>query len=146
MRKSLIINIIASGVCPMSTQDLYSQIGNEKCARTFFAQTFCTSRQNSWDIPAKFLSSKPKEDKLSREGTNFSTTTPSHGRPPPHRAVSGPKQVNLCAHVSCLIRGTHRPVQFKSEGCDRQLIWGEKTTNNKTHIGDTPDQFKSRYA
>ena len=32
--------------------------------------------------------SKPKEDKLSREGTNFSTPTPSRGRPPPHPAVS----------------------------------------------------------
>ena len=26
-------------------------------------------------------------DKLLREGTNFSTTTPSHGRPPPHLSV-----------------------------------------------------------
>ena len=31
----------------------------------------------------RFLSSKPKQDKLSREGTNFSATTPSHGRSPP---------------------------------------------------------------
>ena len=51
------------------------------------------------DIPAKFpgyprfLSSKPKEDKLSREGTKFSTPTPSRGRPPSHRAVSGPKKL-----------------------------------------------------
>ena len=51
------------------------------------------------DIPAKiprrprFLSSKPKEDKVSSESTIFSATTPSHGRPPPHRAVSGPKKL-----------------------------------------------------
>ena len=41
----------------------------------------------------RFLSSKPKEDKLSRAGTKFSATTPSSGRPPPHRAVSGPKKL-----------------------------------------------------
>ena len=49
------------------------------------------------DIPAKFPGhptfppSKPKENKHSREGTNFLTPTPSRGRPPPHPAVSGPK-------------------------------------------------------
>ena len=41
----------------------------------------------------RFLSSKRKEDKLSREGTNFSATTPSRGRPQPHWAVSGPKKL-----------------------------------------------------
>ena len=70
----------------------------EKCARTFFTQTFSTP-PGVRDIPAKFpgyprfLSSKPKEDKLSREGTNFSATTPSRGRPPLHREVSGPKKL-----------------------------------------------------
>ena len=73
-------------------------LGNEKCARSFFAQTFWTP-PGVRDIPAKFpghprfLSSKPKEDKVSREGTKFSATTPSRGRPPPHRAVSGPKNL-----------------------------------------------------
>ena len=44
---------------------------------------------------------EPKEDKLSRESTNFSATTPSYGRPPPHRVVSWPKKlVNLCAPFS----------------------------------------------
>ena len=48
------------------------------------------------DIPARFPEhpsfppSKPKEDKLSREGTNFSTPTPSQGRPLPHPTISGP--------------------------------------------------------
>ena len=71
---------------------------SETCARTFFAQTFWTPPRVR-DIPAKipghprFLTSKPKEDKLSREGTNFSATTPLRGRPPPHRAVSGPKKL-----------------------------------------------------
>ena len=51
-----------------------------------------TFQQNSPGRP-RFLSSKPKKDKLSREGTNFSATTPSRGRPPPHRAVSGPKKL-----------------------------------------------------
>ena len=74
-----------------------TQLGNEKCARSFFAQTFWAP-PGVRDIPAKFpghprfLSSKPKEDKLSRAGTKFSATTPSSGRPPPHRAVSGPKK------------------------------------------------------
>ena len=64
----------------------------------FFAQTFGTP-PGVRDIPAKFtghprlISSKSKEDKLSREGTNFSATTPSHGRPPPHRAVSRPQKL-----------------------------------------------------
>ena len=40
-----------------------------------------------------FLPSRPKEDKLSREGTNFSTTTPSRGRPPPHPVGSRPKKL-----------------------------------------------------
>ena len=37
--------------------------------------------------------SKPKQNKLSREGTNFSTPTPSCGRPPSHPAVSRPKKL-----------------------------------------------------
>ena len=75
-----------------------NHLGNEKCARTFFAQTFRTP-PGVRDTPAKFsghpgfLPSKPKEDKLLREGTNFSATAPSRGRPPPHWAVSGPKEV-----------------------------------------------------
>ena len=73
-------------------------LGNEKRARSFFAQTFWTP-PGVRDIPAKFpghpgfLSSKPKEDKVSRAGTKFSATTPSRGRPPPHQAVSGPKNL-----------------------------------------------------
>ena len=74
-------------------------IGNEKCARTLFLhklfehpQGSRTSQQNSRDVP-RLLSSKPKEDKLLREGTNFSAATPSRGRPPSHRVVSGPKKL-----------------------------------------------------
>ena len=85
-------------------------IGNEKCARTFFlAQTFWTPPRVR-DIPAKFpghprfLSSKPKEDKLSRAGTNFSATTPRVEDPHPTRRSPDPK-VNLCALFSCLILG-----------------------------------------
>ena len=79
-------------------REILSLIGNEKCARIFFAQTFWTP-PGVRDIPAKFpghpgfLSSKPKEDKVSRAGTKFSATTPSRGRSPPHRAVSGPKKL-----------------------------------------------------
>ena len=52
-----------------------------------------TSQQNSRHIPDS-LPSKPKENKLSREGANFSTPTPSCGRPSPHPpAASGPKQL-----------------------------------------------------
>ena len=67
-------------------------LGNERC--TSFLNT-----PSVQDIPAKFQGTshippfKTKEDKLSRQGTNFSATTPSRGRPPPHRAVSGPKQL-----------------------------------------------------
>ena len=56
-----------------------------------------TSRQNPRDMPAKspghsrFSSSKPKKNKLSREGTIFLTTTPLSGGSPPHPAGSGPK-------------------------------------------------------
>ena len=57
-------------------------------------QRFGTSQQNSRDIPDSSLrNSSPKEDKLSREGMNFSATTPLRGRPPPYRAVSGPKKL-----------------------------------------------------
>ena len=69
------------------------KLGNEICARTFWIPP------RVWDIPAKFpkrprfLPSKPKEDKLLREGPNFSTTTPFRGRHPPHPAVSGPKKL-----------------------------------------------------
>ena len=76
----------------------FPSLGKEKCARSFFAQTFWTP-PGVRDIPAKFpghpgfLSSKPKEDKVSRAGTKFSATTPSRGRPPPHRAVSGSKNL-----------------------------------------------------
>ena len=47
-----------------------------------------TSRQKSRDIPDSSL-----RNPLSREGTNFSTPTPSGERPPPHPAVSGPKRL-----------------------------------------------------
>ena len=75
-----------------------ASIGNEKRARTFFAQTKFfedpqgsgASRQKSRDVPE---SSKPKEDKPSRAGAKFSATTPSSGRPQPHRAVSGPQKL-----------------------------------------------------
>ena len=67
---------------------------NEKCAQIFFLhklfehpQGSGTSRQKFPGHP-RFLSSKSREGKFSREGTNFSATTPSYGRPPPHRAVS----------------------------------------------------------
>ena len=78
-----------------------ASIGKEKRTRTFFAHMFCTPA-GVRDIPAnfpghpRFLSSKPMEEKLSKEGTNFSVTH-SRGRPPPHRAVSRPKKVYLCA-------------------------------------------------
>ena len=71
----------------------------ERKMRTNFVCTNFLNTPRGRDIPAKFpghprvLSSKPKEDKLSREGTNFSATTPSRGRPPPHRAVSRPKKI-----------------------------------------------------
>ena len=66
--------------------------------KLFFSQTFWKP-PGVRDIPAKFpghpgfLSSKPKEDKVSRAGTKFLATTPSRGRPPPHRAVSGPENL-----------------------------------------------------
>ena len=91
----------ASSLCPWKLRGTMLRggvLGNEKCARSFFAQTFWTP-PGVRDIPAKFpghpgfLSSKPKEDKVSRAGTKFSATTPSRGRPPPHRAVSGPKNL-----------------------------------------------------
>ena len=75
-----------------------SQVRERKMRTNFFCTNFLNTPRVR-DIPAKFpghprfISSKPKEDKLSRESTNFSATTPSRGRPPPHRAVSGPKKL-----------------------------------------------------
>ena len=89
---------VPTSTWPVSAPVSEPAIGNEKCTQTFSARTFRTP-PGVRDIPAKipgyprFFSSKPKEDKLSREGTKFSTPTPSHGRPPPHRAVSGPKKL-----------------------------------------------------
>ena len=63
-----------------------------------------TSRHNSRDIPGSYLPNpRQTEDKLSREGMNFSTTTPSRGRPPPHPVdPSHPTIASLCS-FSCLI-------------------------------------------
>ena len=80
------------------TPILKPPLRERKMRANLFAQTFWTP-PGVRDIPVKLpghprlLSSKPKEDKFSREGTNFSATTPSRGRPPPHRAVSGPKKL-----------------------------------------------------
>ena len=63
---------------------------------------FCTDFLNTPKAPGdpckipghpRFLPSKPNEHKPSREGTNFSSPTPSRGRPPPHPTVSGPKKL-----------------------------------------------------
>ena len=68
-------------------------IGNQKCALTFFTHKLFEHGQGSGTSGKKFprhprfLSSKPKEDKLSREGANFSATTPSCGRPPPKKLI-----------------------------------------------------------
>ena len=80
---------------------------------------FCTNFLNApkglghpSEIPgtSQILSSKPKEDKLSREGTNFSATTPSRGRPPPGGLRT--QKVNLCALLSFL-----KLIQKTREGC-----------------------------
>ena len=73
----------------------------------FFFHKLFEHPQGVRDIPAKlpvhprFLPAKPKQDKLSRKGTNLSTTTTSRGRPPPHRVVSG--KFYFCVLFSCLI-------------------------------------------
>ena len=75
-----------------------SSIGAENEHKLFLSRLF-EHPQGVRDIPAKFpgrlrfLPSKTKEDKLSREGTNSSTPTPARGRPQPHPAVSGPKKL-----------------------------------------------------
>ena len=50
----------------------------------------------------RFPPSKPNENKLSREGTNFSTPTPSRGRPPIPPGNLRAQKVNLCALLTCL--------------------------------------------
>ena len=89
-------------------------VGERKNAHEFSWTNFVnTLGSEVRDIAAKFpghprfLFSKPKEDKLSRESTNFSATTHSRGKTPtpPHWAVSRPKKVNLCVFFSCLSRG-----------------------------------------
>ena len=68
-------------------------LGNEKCTQTFFLHKLLNTPKSSGH-PGKcpghprFPPSKAKQNKISRAGTNFSTTTPSRGRPPPHPAVS----------------------------------------------------------
>ena len=73
-------------------------LGAEKENKLFF----CTSILNTPRGPGhpskvighpRFPPFKPKESRFSREGTNFSTTTPLRERSPPHPAISGPKQL-----------------------------------------------------
>ena len=56
----------------------------------------------------EFPPSKPKENKLSRERANFSTSTPSRGRPPPLLAGSGPKKLIFVLFFSCLTLGERK--------------------------------------
>ena len=74
------------------------QRGERKMRTKFFCTNFLNTPRSpghpgknpgTSQIP---LLETPKEDKLSRADTKFSATTPSSGRPSPHRAVSGPKK------------------------------------------------------
>ena len=69
--------------------------------RTFLLKLFGHLR----DIPAKILGSPAQRFGFPAfRGTyrTFFAPTPSHGRHPPHRKISGPKSLGLCS-FSCLI-------------------------------------------
>ena len=130
----------------------------------FFAQTFSIP-PGVRDIPAKipghprFLPSKPKEDKLSREGTSFSAPTSSRGRPPPHRAVSGPKELIFVLFflflpdkrvVSKRVVLAHVPRYQKPERGYMRMLPGTKTGTRahspKPHFYKTTLCFLSKRA
>ena len=69
---------------------MYGHKGRELNA-TFFSQTFRISRQNPGISRQKSLISL-----VSRGMPNFLAPTPSRGRPPPHRKISGLKSLGLC--------------------------------------------------
>ena len=64
-------------------------------------QGFGTSRQNSGTFQIPLFETQGRQ--ISREGTNFSGTTPSRGRPPPHWAVSGLKRLIFVFFCFCLM-------------------------------------------
>ena len=110
-------------------------LGNDTCARAFLQKLF-EHPQGVQDIPAKspghprFLPPKkrPKEDKLSREGTNFSTTTPLRGRPPPDQAVSGPNKLIFVLFfllLECLELRRSRHVSLREATTDARkgAVW-----------------------
>ena len=48
--------------------------------------------------------------KVSRAGAKFSATTPSRGRPPPHRVVSGPKNLIFVLFFLAILKGMVKPI------------------------------------
>ena len=79
----------------------HGNVRGRKMNTNFFRTNFLnTPKGSGTKFPGhpRFLTSKPKEDKLSREGTNFSitwkTSTPPGGL--------WTQKVNLCALFSCL--------------------------------------------
>ena len=75
--------------CKIPCAESCPSLGNEECAPNFFCTNFLNTSKFSGQ--PKFLSSKPKEDKLSRESTNFSATTPSREVPHPTGRSPDPK-------------------------------------------------------
>ena len=82
-------------------------LGNGKLNTT----SFCTNSLNAPRNPAhpskipgtsQVPSLKPKANKLSSEGTNFWTPTPSRHKTPALPSGLRPQKVNLCALFSCL--------------------------------------------
>ena len=98
-------------------------LGKDKCTRAFACTNFLNTPRGPGH-PGKIsgtsqipLFETQRGHKLSREGTNFSATTPSRGRPPPHWAVSGPNKKLIFVLFFCLTIG-----------------WGSKTrVANKNH-------------
>ena len=70
-----------------------SSLGTTKAHELFLHKLFEHPQGSGTSLQTSRDTSKHKEDKLSRESTSFSATTPSRGRPPPHWAVSGPKKL-----------------------------------------------------
>ena len=123
---------------------------------SFWAQTFWTP-PGVRDIPAKFpghprfLSSKPKEDKLSREGTNF----PFAWKTPTPPGSLWTQKVNLCALFSCPksvpCLGSQRFDKSLEKGLQRLQIWkwknlghSEKRIFNK-HFQGANSELNSLY-
>ena len=81
-----------------------------------------TSQQNSRDIPDSSLRN-PRKTITSREGANFSATTPLRGRCPPHQVVSRPKTCIFVPFFCLCVGGLKSISENFLKHSHQALVW-----------------------